>query len=187
MLDLSQARLTTLAVHKVGNKIKEEGIVKSKDLFDFDEDMGQLLEDYFLKPFKAEEFFKFAHDTDINLKEVYTFCKNIFEDSRENFLEPSVALLQHLYSVSMHPHIKSGEFYVAHFRECMVEDTPLEAIGLFKSENKDIFLGGVTREQHNSAGRLVKICAFAALLARNDQLNFVLSKWSSTWGSGYVE
>ncbi|MEO0580585.1 MAG: nucleoid-associated protein [Bacteroidota bacterium] len=140
MLDLSQARLTTLAVHKVGNKIKEEGIVKSKDLFDFDEDMGQLLEDYFLKPFKAEEFFKFAHDTDINLNEVYTFCKNIFEDSRENFLEHSVALLQHLYSVSMHPHIKSGEFYVAHFRECMVEDTPLEAIGLFKSENKDIFL-----------------------------------------------
>ncbi|MEO0898616.1 MAG: nucleoid-associated protein [Bacteroidota bacterium] len=140
MIDLSQARLTTLAVHKVGNKVRNEGVVKAKALFELDETMTDVLQDYFLKPFKAEEFFKFAHDTDINLNEVYTYCKSIFSDSMDEFLTHSVSILQHLYGVSAHPHIKGGELYVAHFRECEVDGVDLEAIGIFKSENKDIFL-----------------------------------------------
>lgn len=140
MIDLSQARMTTLAVHKVGNKVRNEGIVKAKGLFDFDEDMANLLQDYFLKPFKSDEFFKFRHDTDLNLNEVYTYTKQIFSQSREEFLTLSGHILQHLYTVSAHPHIKSGELYVAHFRECLVDGQPLEALGIFKSENKDIFL-----------------------------------------------
>lgn len=140
MIDLSNARLTTLAVHKVGNKAKNEGVVSAKELFELDESMTELLQDYFLKPFKSEEFFKFAHETDINLNELYTYCKKIFADSREEFLDHSIKILQHLYSVSVHPHIKSGELYVAHFRECEVGGIDLEAVGIFKSENKDVFL-----------------------------------------------
>ncbi|MCI4667416.1 MAG: nucleoid-associated protein [Bacteroidia bacterium] len=140
MIDLSSARLTTLAVHKVGNKAKNEGVVSAKELFELDESMTDLLQDYFLKPFKSEEFFKFSHESDINLNELYTYCKRMFTDSREEFLSHSINVLQHLYSVSVHPHIKSGELYVAHFRECEVDGVDLEAIGIFKSENKDVFL-----------------------------------------------
>ena len=140
MVDLSQARLTTLAVHKVGNKVKQQGVVASKELFNFDEDMSLILQDYFLNPFKTDEFFKFAHDADINLNELYTYAKAIFKESRSEFLTQSVNILNHLYAQSVHPHIKSGELYVAHFRECVVDGTDLEAIGIFKSENKDIFL-----------------------------------------------
>lgn len=149
MIDLSQARMTTLAVHKVGNKVRSEGIVKAKTLFDFDEEMALLLQEYFLKPFKADEYFKFRHDTDLNLNEVYTYTKNIFAQSREDFLELSGHVLQHLYSVSVHPHIKSGELYVAHFRECIVDGQPLEALGIFKSENKDIFLQVSATEEND--------------------------------------
>ena len=140
MIDLSQARLTTLAVHKVGNKVKNEGIVAAGALFDYDEEMALILQDYFLTPFKAEEFFRFAHPSDLALHEVNTYCKRIFEGSREEFLAQSVHILQHLYGVSMHPHIKGGELYVAHFRECVVDGVDLEAVGIFKSEHKDLFL-----------------------------------------------
>jgi len=140
MIDLSQARLTTLAVHKVGNKVRNEGVVSAKTLFELDDHMTEVLQDYFLKPFKAEEFFKFTHDSDIALNEVNTYCKQIFSDSKEEFLNHSIKILQHLYSVSAHPHIKSGELYVAHFRECEVDGVDLEAVGIFKSENKDVFL-----------------------------------------------
>ena len=140
MVDLSQARLTTLAVHKVGNKVKEQGVVASKELFTMDEDLSLVLQDYFLKPFRTDEFYKLSHPTDLNLNEVFNYSRGIFLESNEEFLSHSVNILNHLYAQSTHPHIKSGELYVAHFRECVVDGADLEAVGIFKSENKDIFL-----------------------------------------------
>ncbi|MEZ4775665.1 MAG: nucleoid-associated protein [Bacteroidia bacterium] len=140
MLNLSQARLTTLALHKVGNKAKNEGVVASHELFPFDEDMALILKDYFLNPFKTDEFFKFTHATDLNFNELFIYCNRIFTMGREAFLDQSVHILNHLYAQSGHPHIKSGELYVGLFRECVVDGVELEAIGIFKSEHKDQFL-----------------------------------------------
>lgn len=36
--------------------------------------------------------------------------------------------------------IKGGEFYVVYFKNCILKGETLDAIGLFKSENKDTFL-----------------------------------------------
>ena len=46
MIDLMQARLTTLAVHKVGNKVRNEGVIASKELFKLEEDIQLILQDY---------------------------------------------------------------------------------------------------------------------------------------------
>ncbi|MDX2286742.1 MAG: nucleoid-associated protein [Bacteroidia bacterium] len=140
MLDLSQARLTTLAVHKVGNKIRNEGFTAARERYPLEEPLSLVLQEYFLNPFKAEEYFKFAHPADLNLNELYTYCRQIFGESRERFLEFSAHILQHLYDQSVHPHIKGGELYVAHFRECVIDGVQLEAVGIFKSEHKDVFL-----------------------------------------------
>lgn len=139
-IDLSSARLTTLALHHVGNKLRNEGVAAAAELHPVDESLGILLHNWLLSPFRSDEFFKFTHETDLNLNEIYTFCKAIFEGGREAFLEQSVNMLNHLYAVSVHPHIAGGELYVAHFRECEIDKTPLEAIGIFKSEHKDTFL-----------------------------------------------
>jgi hypothetical protein len=45
-----------------------------------------------------------------------------------------------LYEYSNHPKIKSGELYVAYFDEIQVGNEVTDAIGIFKSENKDTFL-----------------------------------------------
>lgn len=140
MIDLSHARLTTLVVHKVGNKVRNEGVVASETLFELDDQVSPILEDYFLLPFKSDEFFKFAHPTDVAMNEAYTYTRQLFEKSRTEFVETSTHLLRHLYQQSVHPHIKGGELYVAHFRECVIDGKELEAIGIFKSENKDTFL-----------------------------------------------
>lgn len=153
MLDLSQARLTTLAVHKVGNKLKSEGIIASDELFELtDETMTDALQDFFLTSFKAEEYFKLSHDTDLQFNEVFKACNAMFEGSREDFLPGSKALLEHLYVCAMHPHVKSGEMYVAHFRECVVNEVTLEAIGIFKSENKDLFFEVDANDETSKVG-----------------------------------
>ncbi|MEL6675038.1 MAG: nucleoid-associated protein [Bacteroidota bacterium] len=140
MIDFSEARLTTLAVHKVGNKVRDEGVIAAESLFELDDVMMEALQEHFLTAFKSEEFFKFEHEEGLEAHELNSFCRNIFTQSRDAFLEQSKLILMHLYGVSVHPHIKSGDVFIAHFRECEIDGQPLEAIGIFKTENKDTFL-----------------------------------------------
>lgn len=73
------------------------------------------------------------------MNEVYTYASKIF-DNQEQLYEQSVHLAKHLYGKSTHPKIKGGEFYTVYFKDCILDGETLDAIGLFKSENKDTFL-----------------------------------------------
>ena len=73
------------------------------------------------------------------LNEVYTYVSKIF-DEPEQLYEQSVNLAKHLYEQSTHPKIKGGEFYTVYFKDCILDGETLDAVGLFKSENKDTFL-----------------------------------------------
>ncbi|WP_235861514.1 nucleoid-associated protein [Pontibacter flavimaris] len=140
MKDRTQVRLKQLAVHRVGNKAKEEGVVASRELVDLrDEQLYDLLVNYFLTPFKQEEFFRFTHTSDVALNEMFAYSALIFAEPH-NFHEYSVHILNHLYQQSDHPKVKSGELYVVHFEGCVMEEEVVDAIGIFKSENKDTFL-----------------------------------------------
>ncbi|WP_299820486.1 nucleoid-associated protein [uncultured Pontibacter sp.] len=140
MKDKTQVRLKQLAVHRVGNKSKEEGVVISKELVDLrDEQLSDLLLNYFLTPFKQEEFFRFTHTSDLALNEMFAYAALIFTEPSK-FHEYSVHILHHLYEQSDHPKVKSGELYVVHFSGCLMEDDFVDAVGIFKSENKDTFL-----------------------------------------------
>ncbi len=52
----------------------------------------------------------------------------------------SVKIAQHLYEVSNHPNIKSGDLFVTRFRDVLIHDELLEAIGIFKAENRHAFI-----------------------------------------------
>lgn len=73
------------------------------------------------------------------MNEVYSYISKIFERP-ELLHEASINLAKHLYEQSNHPKIKRGEFYVVYFEECNINGETVEAVGLFKSENKDTFL-----------------------------------------------
>ena len=78
---------------------------------------------------------------------VYGAATRIFEEPEQLF-EQSVNLAKYLYEQSTHPKIKGGEFYTVYFKDCIIDGDTVEAIGLFKSENKDTFLK-VLREGGN--------------------------------------
>ena len=69
-------------------------------------------------------------------------------DRPSEFVEMSKNIVRHLYLRSDHPKIKGGEFYTVYFKDCIVDGETVDAIGLFKSENKDTFLK-VLREGGN--------------------------------------
>lgn len=141
LVDFSEARLTTLAVHKVGNKVKNQGVQASKQLFPLgDEITAETLQDFFLKPFKDEVFFRFDVLDLPFFNPVKSLCDRFFKSSFDRFLPTSVEVLEFLYDQGDMPHIKAGELFVAHFREVMLQGVVVEAIGIFKTEDKDVFL-----------------------------------------------
>lgn len=137
--------LEKLSIHKVGHKTNEEGMILAKENTQLDESIESILIDYFVNSFKSDEYFNFYHDIDINMNEVYVCASKIF-DNPNTLLEQSIYLAKHLYEQSIHPRIKGGEFYTAYFKGCIIMGETVDVIGLFKSENKDIFLNVYPKE-----------------------------------------
>jgi len=140
MLDFSNTKLHKLAVHKVGNKSREEGIVLSNNILKLQGEMlTNLMLKFFLSPFKHDNLYKFHHESDINLNETFSFTSSIFDDEN-SFLEQSQNIAKHLYEQSNHSKIKNGEFYTIIIKDCLINDELVDAIGLFKTENKDTYI-----------------------------------------------
>ena len=128
-----------ISVHRVGNKSNEEGMVLSNQTLVLNWELTEALQEYFKAPLKTAEYFKLFHESELSLNEVFTYVSAIFENP-ENLHEQSVNLAKHLFEASTHPNIKGGEFYTVFFHHCLKDGQLVDAIGLFKSENKDTFL-----------------------------------------------
>ncbi|HEX2970405.1 MAG TPA: nucleoid-associated protein [Bacteroidales bacterium] len=139
MVDFLISGISGLAIHNVGNKNSDEGISLSEKITTPGDDLCELLLSWFTTSFKSDEYYNLHHDSDLDLNEVYVYAGKIFENP-DSLLDESVHLAKHLYNCSTHPKIKGGEFYVTYFKECTFEGQTVDAIGLFKSENKDTFL-----------------------------------------------
>jgi hypothetical protein len=134
-----ETHIESFCIHKVGNKIADEKCFLSKNIIVVNLELKKLLTHYFVSPFKSPEYFNFYHDIDINMNEVFVCVSKIFNNP-ESLLEQSVNLAKHLYEQSTHPKIKGGEFYTVYFKDCIIDGETVDAVGLFKSENKDTFL-----------------------------------------------
>ncbi|MGO1244839.1 MAG: nucleoid-associated protein [Sphingobacterium sp.] len=143
MFFYQDATFKQLSIHRVGNKAQDEFYVLSDEPVDMSQDeiLSELLMQYFMKPFlKSNEVYRFYHpNNDLQLNEVFYFVKQFFE-GKMGFHETSVQLAKHLYEVSQHPKIKGGEVYIVALDNVQMEGTDHNAIGIFKSENKEAYL-----------------------------------------------
>lgn len=126
-------------LHQVGNKSNDEPLVLSNNPLELTDTIKKDLKQYFLSHFKPTEYSCFEHDASLSLNEVYSYVSAIFEN-QENLAQQSKYLAQSLYRKGVHPNIKGGEFYVVYFKNCLLDGEMTDAVGLFKSENKDSFL-----------------------------------------------
>lgn len=147
MFSAFDVKIHNCAIHKIGNKLRDEGVNLSNSYLDTIVSIQEILIDYFLSPFSSEEYFELYHDSGIEYNVVCGAVSQIFDDP-ETLYDQSVNLAKHLYDQSTHPKIKGGEFYTVYFKDCIVDGDTVDAVGLFKSENKDTFLK-VLREGGN--------------------------------------
>ena len=142
MVTFFEASLEQLSVHRVGNKLRNEFYSLSDQTLKIeDEVLRQLLMKYFLSPFeRANEVYRFTHSSeDLNLNELFHFSSMIFSD-QGIFHELSGKITRYLYDISNHPKIRSGELYIAFFKDLLLEGELTDAIGIFKSETKESYL-----------------------------------------------
>jgi 37-kD nucleoid-associated bacterial protein len=141
MINYINAAIDKVSVHGVGNKTNGDGLQLSKSLLDITgEPVRELLAKFFLTPFANPEFYHFSFSNeDFSLNPLYQFASGIFDDP-EVFHKNSINIAKHLYELSIHPQIKAGDLFVAFFTDLRMDGEAMEAIGIFKSENRQSFL-----------------------------------------------
>ena len=132
----NEARLTGMALAKIGNPLRDEPLQTSKTLCHFKDDDAELLTHCFLKPFQRLELHELNY---IDENKLHEFVSGIFE-SKDQLLDKGGEIARHLYKNSNHPSIKPGDLCVAHLEEILVNGSPTEAICIIKSESKVPFL-----------------------------------------------
>lgn len=141
MIDFTNANIEKVTAHYVGNKTNGEEILSSKSLLELsDLRLRELLFTYFLGSLPKHEHYSFTFSTgDFKLNPIFNFASEIFEGTRK-FQKVSADVAKHLYEVSLHPQIKSGDFFVCDFSNVHFDGKEVNAIGFFKSETKQSFL-----------------------------------------------
>lgn len=128
-----------LSLHLVGNKSAGERLQSAPHPIELNDGMHERLQQFFSSGFKPGATFQFYHESDLSLNEVYVYAQKVFEDEAQ--LHPQAThIAQHLFNQSTHPMIKAGELYVVYFEDCVLEGEVVDAIGIFKTENRETFL-----------------------------------------------
>ena len=141
MINRINSRVESAIVHRLGRKSEEEGVSISKNLLDVESaELQKTLLDYFLNAFREPIYNSFTfHGGDFVLNPLYNYVGNIFDDP-DCLYEESIKIANLLYDKSNNPLIKPGDLCVAHITELLIEDEMLQAVAIFKSEDKDEFL-----------------------------------------------
>lgn len=136
MIKRTRVEISKCIIHKVGNKYNSGSNALSNTIVKFDEESYDLLLPFLLKPFAAEtQSYRFSHNADIRLNSMAKYSKSILEDDY-TFVEESKKIVDHLYNQSNSAQIKSGDVLVVKFENLEYKDILVDAIGVFKIENK---------------------------------------------------
>jgi hypothetical protein len=141
MMDYTNCNIEKVSVHTIGNKTNNEKLYLSKSLLDIsDLKVRELLFRFFLHPFSNPEFHSLTFtNEDFTLNPIFNFASQIFDNSK-TFHKNSVNFAKHLYELSVHPQIKSGDLFITYFSGINIQDELTDALGIFKSENRQSFL-----------------------------------------------
>jgi hypothetical protein len=153
MIDFSQVSIDQLVIHQIGCKPEGEPMRYSRSVVKLQDEevISDVLINYFFRAFKSEAYFNFSHPSTLDENIVYKLSGQVFDQS-STFYNASLAIADYLYQTSNHPRIKGGEFYMAYFHNCVVDGELVDAIGVFKSENKETFLKVFLKDQNFELG-----------------------------------
>jgi len=141
MIDFSSCIIENAAVHQVGNKTNGGELYFSKRNLDLSDQMlSTLLLKFFITPFADPEYYSFTFSNDdFTLNPVFQYASQIFAEPAD-LHRISIDIAKHLFELSVHPNIKSGDLFIVFFSGIQIDNDVTDAVGIFKSENRQSFL-----------------------------------------------
>lgn len=139
MIDTSQSQLQNLALHWVGNKVKDEALKLSKEESGMDRATEMIFWDYVGTAFKTPQLFAFNGNQGLENHQLFEMVQSVFANQAD-FLAQTARIAERLYQVSDQPQIKSGELMLAYFNKLSWQGETYSALGIFKSELKQPFM-----------------------------------------------
>lgn len=141
MVDFQAVTLEQVSVHLCGNKAREEGTRASAAPMTLDGVQRHLMLDYFLNSLNLDAWYKFKFVMPFEDKEeIHATSSSIFNSNDLVFHDRSTRILNALYDLGNNPMVKSGELYVAYFKDILVNDELVDGLGIFKTEAPEAFL-----------------------------------------------
>lgn len=138
-MNFSNTSLKGLTLHFVGNKNADGRLFSSPGTVPMTEELKDRLSHYYLNKFNTvPERYRFYHVSSLQFNEAYNFVSEIFNNPGR-FEAVSSKIAGHLFEKSIHPNIKAGELHVCHFTDCLYNNQSVDAIGIFKTEDKSGF------------------------------------------------
>lgn len=167
MITYVKAKIQELWIHYIGNASQEEGIQYSYNKIAIPTlEIDDLLKSYFFDNFKEPDFNSFDFiDGNIDLNPLYNYSKSVFNHP-DSLAEEAANIAKFLYNNSKHPNIKSGDLIIAYVTDVLIEDELVDALCIFKSENKQAFINlekkgdtyYISDTEGINAGKLDKAC-----------------------------
>jgi hypothetical protein len=140
MIDLSNASVSKVIVHRIGNKAREEGYTFSPNEAARTPTLDVLLIKSYLEPMVDDaQVYELHHESDLALNTVHHYASKIFQDT-ESFKESAESIAKHLYTASTHPNIVGGEFITILFNGVVSTEGAEKALGCFKIEGRSDYL-----------------------------------------------
>src|SRR5690554_6218652 len=103
MIDISQAKLEYLCIHRVGNKNNGDDLILSQSPIAIsDEKLSKALHKYFIQHFSVHELYSFTFSNeDYTLNPIFNYTLGVFS-MPNTILKNSVDIAKHLYESSTH-------------------------------------------------------------------------------------
>lgn len=138
MIKIDEATLKKFIVHKIGSE-EHDSVLSNQLWAQGDEDSEAILKKLLLNPFlNHAATYEFTHEVNIEYNVLFGLTKTIYNGS--DFVETSKSIAQHLLAISKHANINSGDLFVAEFDGVELNGDYVQAIGIFKFEEKESFL-----------------------------------------------
>jgi hypothetical protein len=194
MIDISSAKVTNAIVHRIGNRVREEGYSLSTQEVKRTKEIDDILLRHYLSPLaKRNEIYGFYHESDIGLNAVHHFTRQVFA-TPSVFSEQSQNIAKHLYSASTHPKISSGELIIVLFTGLIVDGNNSDALGIYRIESKDSYLdisddAGAFQLIERTGISLEKMQKGSLVLSSNNQVFAIdtLSQKTKYWMESFLK
>ena len=138
-VNFREAGLTSLALAKIGNPLKGEPLLTSKELCKFDQEESDILTSCFLNPFRSLDPYQLQGIKSEEGNPLFNYARSTFSDT-DVLLDTAKKIANHLYTKSYHPNIKSGDLCISLMEGIIIKGKSASGICIIKSENKVPFL-----------------------------------------------